>query len=387
MQKLAILVLMSGIALPLFAAKPVIVHAVTVAQLEEELAAAHGKKDADVARHLSELKLTERMGTPRLVHWEALLPGDKARRALIAVADASVFLDLPAADTPVIAAPDSAAQDALLAKTIEYAQKAIPRLPDFFATEKTIHFADGPVNPSRPDGNDLPLHVVAESSAIVHYLGGQEELDAAAKKQKVQIGKQLTTEGVFGSVLGAILKDGLGGKPAWSHWEQGTGGPIGVFRYAVLKENSHYEAHARNDPGFFSRVTGYHGEIGVDPATGAILRLTMLADLGPTGPIAKADILVEYGPVEIGGIAYICPLRSVARSLARPFDLLRDMYGVSQEAQAPMELNLNDVTFGDYHLFRAEMRMLTGDSPEPGSTQPGSAPAPSPQAPATAPQR
>jgi VWFA-related protein len=51
---------------------------------------------------------------------------------------------------------------------------------------------------------------------------------------------------------------------------------------------------------------------GLTPSDGSFLRLTLQADLKPSYPIAVADILVEYGPVEIGGKTYICPVKSVA---------------------------------------------------------------------------
>lgn len=369
MRRLALLFLLVGMAWPAYSVEPV-----TVAQLEIELAAAHGKRDAALAKRLSQLELTERLSTLRLAHWQAVLPGDKARQALIAVADASAFLDLPAKDIPEMEAPDRAAQDALLAKTDFYVGETISRLPNFFAKEDAIQFADRPANRSNSPDNGLSgrtLHVVDKHSAIVRYVGGQEELEAAAaKNNRPGSEQQLTTKGVFGTILGAVLDDAFRGSSAWSHWEQGTGGPIAVFSYVVPREKSHYAVYIPHDPEHLAKVTGYHGEIGVDLATGAILRLTMLADLKPTGPVRNADILVEYGPVEIAGVTYICPLRSIARSLARPFDVFRDVYGSSQRGRALMDFQLSDIAFRDYHLFRSEVRVLgEADADQDGNPQ------------------
>src|ERR1035438_2422175 len=87
MRNLAVLLLIC-ICLPAFAAEPV-----TVAQLEKTLAAAHGKSDASTAQRLAEMELTERLSSAKLAYWNANLRGDKARQALIALADASAFLD------------------------------------------------------------------------------------------------------------------------------------------------------------------------------------------------------------------------------------------------------------------------------------------------------
>jgi hypothetical protein len=358
MRKLTLLLLLAGLVLPALAD-----GRVTVAELEQAVAAAHGKRDQEVAQRLGEMELAERLSTPRLERLKARLPGEKARLALLALADASAFLDLPAADIPATAPPDRAAQDALLAKTVDYVEKTISRLPDVFATRETIYFANGPVKASRSYDDsfqDPTLHVVDKSSATVRFIAGKEEVaDEREENGKLAlVREQLTTEGVFATIFAVVLKDVLGGNPPWSHWEQGSGGPMAVFRFDVPEEKSHYSARVPGDPGFLPTITAYHGEIAIDPANGAILRLTLEADPRPKSAVAKADIMIEYGPVDIAGKSYICPLRSVAISLAQRFDLLHDVYGLPRKEEAPFQLQMNDVAFERYHLFHAEVRLL-----------------------------
>ena len=57
--------------------------------------------------------------------------------------------------------------------------------------------------------------------------------------------------------------------------------------------------------------TAYHGEIGIDPGSGTILRLVLEADPAFGSLTERADIMVEYGSVAIGGETYTCPVRSV----------------------------------------------------------------------------
>jgi len=57
-----------------------------VEQLEQALATAQGKPDADVARQLSDLELTERLSPAELSHWQTALPGEQTRLALVALA-------------------------------------------------------------------------------------------------------------------------------------------------------------------------------------------------------------------------------------------------------------------------------------------------------------
>jgi hypothetical protein len=105
------------------------------------------------------------------------------------------------------------------------------------------------------------------------------------------------------------------------------------------------------------RHPAYHGEIGVNPADGSILRLTMVAELKPDDPVTEADILVEYGPVEIGGKTYICPLKSV--DLVR-FAVVGTVRSDTTTLYFPgfLKTQVNDNLYKQYHLFRAEIRIL-----------------------------
>jgi VWFA-related protein len=380
MRKLALLLLLAGIALPAGAAK-----SITVEQLEQVLAAAHGKPDAKVAQQLSGLELTERLSMAKLARAAAELPGPQSRRSLVLLADESAFLDPPAAEIPATAAPDFAAQRRIIALTVDYASKTIHQLPNFFATRDTVRFEDTPLG-LRADTSEIPyqpLHPVGRSTDTVLYRDGNEVVDSrAAKGNKDEPTTQgLTTTGVFGPILGTVLVDAAQGKLAWSHWEQGAAGPRAVFRFAVPKEKSHYEVEFCCVPGdngtyrVFQEFSGYHGEMAVDPANGAILRLTLEADLKPADKIVRSDILVEYGPVEIGGKTYICPVKSVSISHApvlasNAFDIQRYRGGTilehdNQTAPVHLRTSLNDVVFEQYHLFRADARMLAGNNGEP----------------------
>jgi hypothetical protein len=358
MHNWPLLFLVAGLAVPVFAADQV-----TVAELETTVDKAHRKPDAHVARQLDQLELTERLSTVRLSKLNAEMPGAEARLALIALADRSAFLAPPAAEIPATAAPDSDAQEALFAKAGVYARETLSRLPDFFASQQTIQFSDGPSKVSRLSGAgsySQKLHLVAQTSATVRFLGGKEEIEAGRTETRSlrPDGKQLAVEGVFGPLLRVVLKDALANHPVWSHWEQGTAGPIAVFHYDVPEHESHYVVAGSTGSGALQPITAYRGEIGLDPASGAILRLTLIAVPHPDSPVARGDLLVEYGPVEIGGNTYICPLRSVAISLARSIDLLHDVYKFPQQNQPPFQFELNDVVYSQYHLFHVEMRVL-----------------------------
>jgi hypothetical protein len=141
-----------------------------VVQLERLLAAAHSKPDGKAAQLLSDLELSERLSSAKLAVWEERLPGPASRRALVILADQSAFLDPPPSEIPAAATPDLADQRKIMTLAVDYAQKTIHQLPNFFATRDTIRFEDTPQKlvAGSLDGSFTPaqpLHPVATRAA------------------------------------------------------------------------------------------------------------------------------------------------------------------------------------------------------------------------------
>ena len=353
-----------GMALPVCSAERI-----SVSQLESILAQSQSLPDADLAAKLSEVQLTERLSSLRLAHWRAALPGPKAERALLGLADRSAFLALPAADIPNKAAPDVTEQRRILGLTATYVSNAIPQLPRFYAARTTVHFEDAPGSAADAmEGGSL--RAVRISKTTVQYYDGQETAEPGPEKATAKTknsDKGLKTWGAFGPVLGLVLVDAAENKLAWGHWEQGATGPLAVFRYSVPREQSHYEvryccvaASYGMQSNSFTVMSGYHGEIAVDPASGIIVRVTLQAELKSNDPISRADLAVEYGPVQLGGTTYTCPQRSASISMARTIRRLQDPSGHSWPAMGPVQMLLNHADFDQYHLFRVETRVLSG---------------------------
>jgi hypothetical protein len=378
-RKLVIATMLMGISLPVFAARRV-----SVEQIEQVLASAHGWKDAKLARQLTELEATERISTSRLARWKAVIPEGKARLALVALADQSAFLDLPAAEIPDLATPDQDAQRQILAKASEYVKRTVPQLPNFMATRETTRYESADEEQTRSQGfapgMGMPvaqvgsratskesasfdagsLRQVSRSSITVFYRDGHEQEDVGSKKKRDKdADHEFRTVGEFGPILATILVDMAKGSWSWSHWEQGKEAKEAVFAYTVPQPASHFMVRSTIEAARTEPPSAYEGEIAINPADGSILRLTLKAKLKPDGLVTRANMLVEYGPVEIGGVPYICPVRSVAFTLIR-----KDGVEGYDKAQGPLQAKLNDVTFKQYHRFRSEVRILTGEIPE-----------------------
>jgi len=378
MSRIILLLLLTiGIAVHANAARPV-----TVAQLNQLLAAAHGQSDRKVAGQIAALELTERASSLRLARWETEFPGHRCHEVLTQLADAAAFLDLPTSDMPANPQPDFDAQKAMLAKAVDYANKTITRLPNFYATRQTEHYEDNPAQETIDRSNStmigrgarmgmspgqseyVPMHSFGQSSVTVSYRDGYELVNSKRANISAQGSSVpgLTTTGEFGPILALVLRDAANGKIMWAHWEEGVNGIEAVFRYAVSQGQSGYTVTIPLGARTHQVDPAYHGEIAIDPNTGSIMRITVVSNFQYPYQRAYTAIAVEYGNVAIGGTTYICPVKSVAIS-RMPTAAVGDEFDYA----APLQTQMNDVTFIQYHLFRSESRIVpvTGESDEP----------------------
>ncbi|HTX76589.1 MAG TPA: VWA domain-containing protein [Terracidiphilus sp.] len=348
---------------------------VTVAQLEQRLA--RKQSDREVASGLAGLQMTERIGTPRLEEWLKHMPGERSRQALTALADASSFLPPPGDEVLSTPAPDLAAQRAMLSRVAEFLVKQVPRLPNFYAQRTTIQFGE-PLPKAgetwKTAQSDRKLYFERNTAERIFFEDGKETTDQRKMKVKQSfLEDKLETTGTFGPILVLAFKAAAapGGVLAWSRWEKGQNGPVAVFQYTSPPKTYAYDVGfccQAIDEGMiaFRRDVPFHGEFAVDPDTGHILRLTVQADLAPRLPLQNSSILVEYGPVDMGGQTYFCPVHSVSMSRQRRLWAI-DEWGMTFKIYGPFKTVLNDVTFDHYHLFRSETTILPGFVPVPES--------------------
>jgi hypothetical protein len=383
-----------------FAAKQV-----TVEQLQQTLTNTHGKKDQDLAKQLGDLQLTERLSSPALAKLQAALPGEKSRLALLAIADASAFLQLPATEIPATSPPDIPTQKLILNKAAENLVSAIHKLPDFFAHQTTTRFHDLKVSYLSPGSAPVvvehgPFQPLDSFSDTVYYRDGKE-VDEPNQKKKTDDPKPnhgLLNRGVFGQLQRIVITDIYLGKLEWSHWEQREGGPVAVFLYSIPKEKSTYVVNyccvggmPNQPPHEFQSVPSFHGEIAIDPATGSVYRLVIITELAPTDPIFQAQIMVEYAPVDIAGQKYVCPSKSVTITTAFSPVSRQQCWGGANSANncaqfvtgTAKDTSINDIQYdpSSYHVFRSEMRILPAESPDQAPDHPTT----NPPAPSTTP--
>jgi hypothetical protein len=398
----------------------------TIAQLEQMLATARGKSDKALAKQLGDLELAERLSTSRLKKLEASVPGEKSRQALLVLSDLSAFHDLPAGETLQVAPPDNDTQSKILVRVAAYIREALPRQIDVVVSRDTAHFDNlkvvtlsgsseaakewaktkteveleatvsvAPLTAAAVVENQ-PYHFIGKNSETVNYRNGAEEVAGLPPTEHRKVAPQsgLTNWGVFGPLLEVVVSDISGGKTEWSHWEQGTRSTLAVFRYNVPQDESNYDVQyccftsgktwdfsGKELWNVYESLTpAYHGEIAVDPETGAILRLTIDTVIPDGQPIYSAKVLVEYGPIELGGREYLLPTKSVSISVAPVPVMVQDghctdgacVHGLFVH---PKDTVIRDTVYTSYHAFRGDTRILPTDASDtddnsPSSTQP-----------------
>lgn len=412
-------------ALALIAADASAARRFTVAQLEEtlstEIATHHA--DADIARRVGEMELSERLTSHTLDRFAAQLAlGPHTALALEMLSDQSAFFDPPVAERPATEPPDEAAQQKMIVAARIYAVQTWARLPNFFVTRTTNRFDD---TPQVLKQGDWPvragLHPVGSATRNVTFREGKEvsEAEEAAQPGAAQARAQpqtgLSSWGEFGPALAIVLADMVGHKATFSHWELMAAGLAAVYRYEVPRDASHYVVTfnfsndqegstqfgysgrtrslsqmtniPRPDAGrLFHETPAYHGEIAIDPATGAVLRITIEASLSGADPLLRAATMIEYGRVTIGDRQYISPLHSLAISLepgsasncANDKSVTANGVGDLSSLESPLQrcaktpvLLVNETSFSGYHRLGSTMRILADASGTPGDQPAG----------------
>jgi hypothetical protein len=371
MSKLTLLCLFLMMSTLVSASEPM-----TVQQLEQLVSQLQGKPDKDISQRLAAIKLTERLSTERLKRLEDTLPGERSRQTLLAVADVSGFLELPSADLPSVSAPAVSVQKQILSRAVDFVAATTARMPNFLAQRRILRFEDTKFGLNDNDPiitTPDTYHLVDDQMVNIRYENGRGEEQSSLKDHKQDETNApkmgLTTWGVFGPMLQTVMHDILVGSAVWSHWEQSSSGLVAVFRYSVPKERATFTMKwccARKGPGIFEElqtVPKYHGELSVNPDSGVVTRMTLIADPDAAQPISSAKLFVEYGPVEIAGKTYTVPTRS-ATLLTAKSPVARGAYvrgGMTMYSASEENLNvtaISDSRFEQYHVFRSEVRIV-----------------------------
>jgi hypothetical protein len=345
---------------------------ITVAELKETLTTLHqqNKSDDDVAAALKQLELTEELTRSTMNGLIDYVPGPKSTEQIYVLEARSATLPPPASDLPSTAAPDAAAQKALLDKAADYVNKTYTQTPTLTATKTTLRFQDN-VEAAAPSSG---MHSSASDVSVgagfvspyqfIHYINAadaQIEIDHGAEKLSTEKDKTPWGSNKMIAIqepdpnLGTVFQEAQsGGDIKWLRWETLNGKQTAVYSFDVPKKKAHmainvccfpdveqagtvrFSSAAVNSAnggggggakGNFQTSTNwknykasvpYHGEFFIDPDTGIVVRMITIAELKPSEVVHQQDTRVDYGPVTVGGKALMLPTKTVVVSEVVP---------------------------------------------------------------------
>ncbi|MGA7108403.1 MAG: hypothetical protein WBV28_16350 [Terracidiphilus sp.] len=360
-------VILALAALPAWCAKKV-----TVGELADALASMHkeNKSDADVAGALKQLELTEELTRNTMNSLVANVPGPLSTEQIYVLEARSAMLAPPPSDIPTSAAPDAAAQKAMLDKTADYVTKTYGQLPALTATRTTIRFQDNVEAAAPSSGMHGSATDVSTGTAFVsayqfiHYINstdsqvtsdhGAERMPSDKDKTPWGANKMIALQEPDPS-LAAVFQEAQGaGDIKWLRWEMVNGKQAAVYAFDIPKKKAHFavsvccfpdvsqtgvatfqsasagSAHGSGGGGAkgnfqtntdwsnYKANVPYHGEFFIDPDTGIVVRMITEAELRPTEIVHQVDERIDYAPVTAGGKTLVLPIKSIINTEVVP---------------------------------------------------------------------
>ena len=213
-----------------------------------------------------------------------------------------------------------ASPDGDLAHVNEFVKQATEKMPDFLATRETVSFevttkirmksqgqtvlfgrmskpkrsylqALGPAEAS--GGPNAQLFWLGTTTQSVTYRNGKETSDTGGATVGVKNPLAISSVGEFGQVLVNLFTEIATEDIAWDHWEDGGTGRIAVFQYSVPRERSRLSLTLSEDE--VPDYPAHHGEFAVDTASGAILRISFIAQVRSSFWQEEIGVVVESG--------------------------------------------------------------------------------------------
>ena len=290
-------------------------------QSSEKLIKEGKQTDAEVAKYLAKVKLTERLDDRVIEEMQSSGIGAKTLQALQALRDRTKDLMAakpiaPEARPTPIPPPSSEEQAAIITDVREYALNYSKNLPDFICTQVTRRFA-APMPGTRWGGSSLsePSWQAQDVLQIrLSYFQQKEKYtvvlanNAIVNKDYEQMGGSKSF-GEFGSMLREIFEPGTEARFEWDHWGTLRGKRVMAFSYHVSQSRSQYRLVVEDAK--LSIITAYRGLVEVDPDTHVVMHVSTIAEnIPPDFPIRKAEDVLDYDYQEISGHTFLLPLKS-----------------------------------------------------------------------------
>lgn len=376
---------------------------ITVGELEDLLRTMQQDKKSDeqIADTLKQVQLSEELTVSAMNGLVAYVPGKLTTEQIYVLEARSADLAPPPTDLPSTAAPDVAAQKAILAKAESYVTGVYMKLPELTATKTTLRFQDNVeavVSSSGVKGSVTDvvtgsgftnptyfIHYINSTESPVAIDGGAEKLPRTKDNIPWGANRMITVKEPDPS-LGAVFQQvQAAGTLQWLRWEMVNGKQVAVFSFSVPKKRTHlavsiccfpdvlqigvarfYTATSAavlggsgNGGGVtgnmqtntnwndFRTVAPYHGRLFIEPNTGIVVRMIVEPELKPAEVVHQMDTRVDYGPVKVGSSTLIVPVKTVLNTVVVP-------NGDSQAGSYTTRCTLFTSEYTDYQLAKGK---------------------------------
>ena len=219
------------------------------------------------------------------------------------LAIAAIAAAAACAETPL-----STAQVALLEKARTVALQYSKSLPDFICTQFVRRVQD-----EYGTNRWIPIDRL---TIKVSYSGREEYQLMLRDGQPVEnpdlrsVGGAVSA-GEFGSRLRDIFDPASAADFQWKGWSSVHHHRVAVFSYRVSAAHSKNVITTGTTPNKNNAVVvGFHGEVSVEPESGAALRVTLTAEMPSNFPITSCSSWTEYEHRDVAGRPYLLPVTS-----------------------------------------------------------------------------
>lgn len=312
------------------------------------------ERDADVAKYLAHMKLTDHLDDRTVEDLQSLGAGPKTVAALREMVDASAKQPEPPPPPkalpppPPAPPPDLIEQGKIIAAAREYALNYSKQLPNYLCLEVVRRAFDNNVN-------DAPGSEQWRSDDTVvmrlSYFEQKEDYkivtvnNRTAEDKSVDSLGGVTSTGEFGTMLKEIFAPQSEARFDWDHWAKLRGRKMYAFSYDIDQAHSQFSiVWEKTD----KVVPAYRGLVYIDVDTNMIMHVTQEPyDIPRTFPVRASKEVLDYDFQKIGDGEFLVPLKVVMTSRTTKY------------------LSKNEIEFRLYQKFGADTTIKFDDTPAP----------------------
>jgi hypothetical protein len=312
------------------------------------------QRDAEVAKYLGHMKLTDHLDDRTVEELQSLGAGPKTVAALREMVDSSAKLPEPPPPPkalpppPPAPPPDPTEQGKIIVAAREYALNYSKQLPNYLCLEVVRRSFDNNVNDAAGSeqwrSDDTVVMRLSYFEQKENYKIVTVNNRTAEDKSVDQLGGVIST-GEFGTMLRAIFAPESEARFEWDHWAKLRGRKMYAFSYDIDQPHSQYSILWEKTDKI---VPAYRGLVYIDVGTNLIMHITLEPyDIPNSFPVRTSKETLDYDFQKIGDSEFLVPLKVVLNSRTNKY------------------LSKNEIEFRLYQKFGTDTTIKFDETPPP----------------------